>query len=273
MVGTMDVDVTPSGSMASTASACHRGTMRIAAPRASAPRPNVSGAPWKRCETKRCTPWPGNPVSSAMAALPAKDSANGRCPKIARYDPFGAPGRARCVRDLPATSAEDSGARRLSVDPGVEVEVEVDDGDSDIRPRLSPRRDVGHHHARGRIGEHGGDLRGRPTALEGCVDEPRPQAGECDLHELDTVGGDQCHVTADSLNLLRQSVCNGPRAVVELAPCAAGDGVLHRHISGAPTRQLEQGWLGAHRAGVMVRSAAKPARTSAQRSSSASNGE
>jgi hypothetical protein len=45
MVGTMDVDVTPSANIVKTVWGSQRGTMRNEAPRARAPSPNVNGAP------------------------------------------------------------------------------------------------------------------------------------------------------------------------------------------------------------------------------------
>ena len=117
-------------------------------------------------------------------------------------------------------------------------------GSADVDPGLSPGGDVGHHHARRRIGEDGGDLRRRPTALEGRVDEPGPQAGERDLDELDAVGGHQRDVTADSRNQFRESVGDGPRAVVELAPRAAGHAVLDRQIRQRADRRARTAMVG-----------------------------
>ena len=91
MVGTIIVAVTPSASRSAKREASQRETILIGAPRQSAPKPNVMGAPWNICETIRCSPSRGRPMPCAPRALLRAHSSKVDPASKVRSTPFGAP--------------------------------------------------------------------------------------------------------------------------------------------------------------------------------------
>ena len=188
IVGTMIVDVTSGSASAASAApdpSCRR--MRSVAPRASAPKPNVCGAPLNRRETNRCVPSPGRPSASAQPAMPAQPAANGVVPDPDMTTPFGRPVVPDVYGSLNPQRSSLSGS---SVGSPARTRSRHRRG----RPRgcrapsrRRARRPVGNHHPGVGVVEHGADLVGGPAGLQWRVGAAGPPGAEYGIDELGAV--------------------------------------------------------------------------------------